>query len=365
MQSTSLKQLACIVLLLIGVAASAQEPEKIRIGVSLPMTGDAASYGIDLKNIISFANDELGHGRYELIFEDDKCTGLDASNVAHKFIDIDKVKYVTGFGCSGSLLSAAPIYEKARVLAMAAGTSSPSITNAGDYIFRVCPSDVITAKYLASYVSKKHKSIGIISEETDYCESLANAFEKDAEADGMKVFREGYAPGQRDFRNLLLRLKMQKIDALFLNPQTETALGLLAKQIHEMKWNLQLYSVYYPSSPVFLKMAGEAANGIIYVDFGALQRSVSKEGYELYERYLKKYGKPRSVDWDFILGWNAFAALSQAIEKGGDVKANLYNSNFSSPIGISFHFDKNGDFLSDLMLHTLNQIQNDKAVQIQ
>lgn len=86
--------------------------EKIKFGVSTALTGEAASYGIDLKNALVFANDRLGQGRYEFVFEDDKCNGKDAVVAARRLIDVHKVKYVIGFACSSTILSTAPPLRK-------------------------------------------------------------------------------------------------------------------------------------------------------------------------------------------------------------------------------------------------------------
>ena len=81
----------------------------IKIGATLPLTGDAASYGLPLKNAIETAvshiNDKMGGvgGRkLEVVYEDDKCAGKDAANAIQKLINIDQVKWVIGGACSGA-----------------------------------------------------------------------------------------------------------------------------------------------------------------------------------------------------------------------------------------------------------------------
>jgi branched-chain amino acid transport system substrate-binding protein len=100
----------------------------IKIAVLAELTGDAATYGTDVKNGVLFANQKYGAGLFELIIEDTKCNGKEAANAAHKVVVIDKVKFVIGFGCSGALLSAAPILERAKVVVMG--------TAVRDYLYR-------------------------------------------------------------------------------------------------------------------------------------------------------------------------------------------------------------------------------------
>jgi ABC-type branched-subunit amino acid transport system substrate-binding protein len=47
----------------------------IKIGVSTPLTGPAATCGTAIKNLLMFATQRLFGGRYQLIIEDDKCSG--------------------------------------------------------------------------------------------------------------------------------------------------------------------------------------------------------------------------------------------------------------------------------------------------
>jgi len=54
------------------VASRSIAEEKIRIGVSLPPTGYAATCGVDATNAFLFANEKIGKGRYELVFEEDQ-----------------------------------------------------------------------------------------------------------------------------------------------------------------------------------------------------------------------------------------------------------------------------------------------------
>ena len=99
--------------------------EPLKIGVSVPLTGSAATLGTDIKNALTFANERYGNHEYELVFEDDKCSGKEAVTIAQKFVQIDKIHFVLGFPCSGALLSAAPVYEQNRVVVIAAAASSP------------------------------------------------------------------------------------------------------------------------------------------------------------------------------------------------------------------------------------------------
>lgn len=103
-------------LLTFSVEAQESTQQRIKIGVPTALSGSAAALGNDIKNALTLMNERYGNGRYELIFEDERCDNRVAVSVAQKLINIDKVKYALGFPCNGTLLATASIYSRARVL---------------------------------------------------------------------------------------------------------------------------------------------------------------------------------------------------------------------------------------------------------
>ena len=172
------KLLSSLILILLCITPSSAETT-LKIGISTALTGMAANYGLDLKDTIQFANNSFGEGRYQLIFEDDKCDSKTAVSIAKKFIHIDKVDFVMGYACSGAALAAAPLYEKAKIPVLITCSSSAKISNAGDYIFRTTPSDRGAATKLFRHIENKYKTFGTLAEETDYAQDM-KAFEKKA-----------------------------------------------------------------------------------------------------------------------------------------------------------------------------------------
>lgn len=120
--------------------AHGEAPAKVKIGVSVPLTGAGAAYGADIRNALVFANRRIAGSAYDLVIEDDQCSNKEAVSGARKLTTIDKVRYMLGFGCSGTVIASAPIYENAGVATIASGTGAPAISDAGDYIFRTKPS---------------------------------------------------------------------------------------------------------------------------------------------------------------------------------------------------------------------------------
>lgn len=78
--------------------ASADTKPVIKIGVSLPLTGEAANVGNAVKASVNMALDEWKNKNtkfeYKVIYEDDALQGGRAATIANKFIDMDKVNAI-------------------------------------------------------------------------------------------------------------------------------------------------------------------------------------------------------------------------------------------------------------------------------
>ncbi len=113
----------------------------------------------------------------------DRATAL---NVASSFIEDTSVLGVVGPYSSSTLLAAAPVYNSGLpVLAPAA--TNPKISQAGEYIYRVAPSDNQQGASLARLVKARgHKAVAVLFDENDaYSKGLGDAFTLEAKKIGL------------------------------------------------------------------------------------------------------------------------------------------------------------------------------------
>lgn len=331
-----------LLLVIVGGFSTTAAEEKVKIGVSLALTGSAATYGGDIRNVLEFANEKLTNSRYELVFDDDRCNGRDAVTVAHRFIDVMKLNYVSGFACSSALLPSASLYEKARVITITPSASAADISKAGDFIFRTCPSDKFSAKRLYEYIAPRHKKFGFVSEQTDAVQGFLNSFIEANEGGALQIVNENFLTETTDFRSLLLKLRAKNIDGLHLNCQTEQTLLAVLKQVRAMGWSVPLYNVYFAGSPALLEKAQGASEGVVYVDLPNVRDVLTAEGKLLYEEFEKKYGGMKSIDLYFATGFEALRAIDAAAQSGKEPREFLYGTKFHGLLG-DWSFDRNGD----------------------
>jgi branched-chain amino acid transport system substrate-binding protein len=242
--------LLAIGLVVWGILALNKKPEveeamaSYKVGVLLPLTGDAAAYGEPMRNVLELAAEEINKEGInkkpvELIFEDSKCSGKDAASAMQKLVSVDKVQVVIGGFCSSESLAAVPIAAQNKVLLFSAGSSSPDLTGVSPFFFRNYPSDASQGKVLAevSYDSKKWKNVAFIQEQLDYPLGIFKAFSATFEKLGGKVMKEEFPTNTSDFRAALTKLKAGNPDALFIDTQTPAAAARILTQLAELKWS--------------------------------------------------------------------------------------------------------------------------------
>ncbi len=101
--------IAVVILVVIGYSVSNKQPTEtgpIKIGVLVPLTGEAASWGQNLLAGAELAQKEINdaggiNGReIKLITEDDQCKAATGVSAINKLISVDKVSVIVGPPCS-------------------------------------------------------------------------------------------------------------------------------------------------------------------------------------------------------------------------------------------------------------------------
>jgi len=139
------------------LVACAQAPGPIRIGLAGPFSD---SVGAPMRRAAMLAVEQINltggiRGRpVELVMRDDYGDPDSAVSVATE-LDAAGVVAVIGDVYSGTTLASAPVYNAARLLQISPSSSAPLVTDAGDFTFRTCPSDLQQGEALARFVAER------------------------------------------------------------------------------------------------------------------------------------------------------------------------------------------------------------------
>lgn len=141
-----------------------------------------------------------------------------AVSVADSLFADGDVFAVLGHSNSGATLAAAPIYGQG-LAAVSATATSPAVTDAGPWIFRVCPSDAATSASIADFALRELGSRAVVLYANDaFGRGLRTAFGAAyAQGGGTLVNEYPYIEGQtEDFEPYLLGIREARPDLIFV-----------------------------------------------------------------------------------------------------------------------------------------------------
>ena len=326
---------------LTGCQKSSEVDEKkvVKVGFMGPLSGDAASYGLSIKKGVDMAKKELNVEGINLIYEDSRCEGKEAVTAINKLISVDGVSVIIGEVCSGATLASAPIANQNNVVLISAASTSPKISEAGDYIYRTVPSDALQGNFSANLVYRKgHRKLAILYSNEEYGLGFSNVLRDSfKKAQGRVVATETFERGSTDLRTQLTKIKSAEPDTIFLISNSPDAAVAILRQIKELKIDVTVYGSEGVKNDAIIKGAGEAAEGLVVT-------SVSSGTTAFTGNHKDAYGEgpgPFAAQ-----GFDAFKAVALAIENGAssgkEIMEKLRSIAFDGASG-HIKFDENGD----------------------
>jgi len=325
--------------------------DPIKIGVVLPMTGEAASWGENAFAGITLALNEvnaqggISGQEVEVVLEDDSCS---ASSVAafNKEVNVDQVDAIVGPICSAAAGPAIPIAQSANVPVMMVAASAPDLTSVGDCIFRIYPSDSLQGVVGAEYMMEElgYDKVALVYTKNDWGEGMKNVFTKSFEEMGGEiVYESGVLQTDTDFRTEITKIKNSGAEAIFAPIYPTNAVAFF-KQAEELSLNLPM-------------LGGDAWQGEEvwasgYGD-GAIYSTVSIEQSNAFENKIHALPGYENLEISIAasLGYDAFMVMVEAIEDAGstdanDIKAALRDTSYSGESNDLIQFDEIGDIAS-------------------
>lgn len=362
---------ALICLVLIGfytnIGKEEQSNSPIKIGFIGSLTGDLQSWGEESRNSIEIAINEINNSngvngrKIEITYEDGKCESPATTNATQKLLNINQVDILITY-CSLETMTAAPITEQNKKLLFAPAATSPNVTNAGNYVFRLAPSDESPAKDLAKLLSSSYKKIAIVTEVSDFSIGFRDVVLESLEKDTEIVFNELFSGDMRDFRSIVSKLSSKKPDAIVVNANSPITEGLLVKQMDELGILGNRYGIYWGADPEFLEITGDSAEGFAYYNF--IANTNDSEVQKFLNNYKKIYGNYPPNPQFAILSYDSIYILKEALFEVGTnskkLRDYLYKTEFDGLSGKGIHFDRNGDSVG--IKFKLFEVQNGGSI---
>ncbi|MGE5221174.1 MAG: branched-chain amino acid ABC transporter substrate-binding protein [Omnitrophica WOR_2 bacterium] len=306
--------------------------QTIKIGMGAPMTGDNASFGIDISNGAKIAIKDAGQFQgfsFELNVQDDGGTGEGGAAVANKLISDPTVVAIAGHIFSGATAAAIPIYEKAHIPMMSPSATNPPLTQSGSKVFnRLVFTDGAQGKLAAEYLFKvlKVKNLAIMHDGQTYGQGLATVVKDQFTAlGGTVVAFTAITPGESDYSAPLADIASKKPDLLYYGGYVKEGVVL----VNQMKQAGLTNTVFFGDDGTygqdFIDRTGKNGEGAYSTEPPAPPATDAKAKFDA--AYQAAYGQPAGKLSPY--SWTAYdsaAVLIKAIEsvavKGND--GNLY-----------------------------------------
>lgn len=342
-------------------ACSKKEVPAVPVGVIAPLSGEVSQYGKALQNgmllalkEINSASQQSGEKQLDLKFEDSKGSATAGINAFRKLIDYHKTPIVLGAMFSKVTMAIAPLAEKEKVVLLSPTSSDVNLTKAGDYIFRIYPSDSYDGEYLAQYfvsrLSVKRAAVMYLT--TSSTTAITEVFkDRITKAGGEVVLVEGHDQKTRDFRSVLKKLNEHKPDAVLLSSYLD-AMALILRQSKELgyKFNFVAISTIYDEK--IFELASNAAEGVVFST--AIFDSASKDPLirKFVQTFNNQYKELPNI-WA-AYGYDCVRIASEAIRKSNgtatSIKEALYKIKDFPGVTGKTTFDENGDVTKSLRM---------------
>ncbi|MET4430859.1 MULTISPECIES: ABC transporter substrate-binding protein [unclassified Mycolicibacterium] len=348
--------LAVTVLATTACGTTADDSE-LHLGYVATLTGDFASFGLEMREGIDVALDEVNASggildkKVVLESQDDQGKPANGPVIAQKFCDNSSISAVLGFSFSSVALSAAPVLEQCQLPVVAASVTSPQLTGISPYFYRTSFTDKFQGTQMGEYLLDQGiKSVAVMYQQDDYGQGVADAVKQALESGGAKVTSsQAYHLGTYNFDTLLNNAKAGAPQAIFIGG-FYTEIAKIARQARSAGSQLPIYASDGALSPNLVGIGEQAVNGLtFYAAFAP--NSPAGRAQSFVAAFRKKFNK-EPTSWA-ALAYDAVYAIKEAATAGGGTSREEIDSGLkkvsvegaSGPVS----FDDQGDRLGRLV----------------
>jgi branched-chain amino acid transport system substrate-binding protein len=302
--------------------------ETIKVGEFASLTGKEATFGTSSHEGTLLAIEQVNAAggvlgkKIELLTEDDQTKAGEPANAVNKLISKDGVVAVLGEVASSRSLEAAPICQQNKIPMISPASTNPTVTQEGDYIFRVCFNDTFQGGALANFASGtlKAKKVAIFTDvKSDYSKGLAKSFKEKYSAGGGLVGIElDFNGGDKDFKGQLTAIKSDAPDAIFL-PGYYNDVALICIQAKQLGMNIPIFGGDGWESESLLTIGKDAMEGHYFSTHCSIEQP-TPEMTSFVTAYKKRFGG-KSPDAMAVLGYDSAMVLVDSIKRAGSTQS--------------------------------------------
>jgi branched-chain amino acid transport system substrate-binding protein len=353
---------------------SAHAADKVvKIGVDLSLTGADSQGANRIKEGIVMAVDAANQGnavpgyKFDLLMLDDgtatsgQYDPAQAATNARKMVADREVLASIGPQMSGAGKAMAPILSQGDLATITPSSTNPDITNpkfaeqyrpAGKAIyFRTVTTDAYQGPNMANFLAEKLnvKSVYVLDDSGAFGIGVADAFQKQAEAKGMKVLgRDRLDPKASDYSTVLTKIKAVNPEALYYGGVSQAGVKL-AKQAYDIIPKVIKAGPDGVTSGDFLGGGGFPAVEGWYTSIAAPHLTADTKAAQFVQAFRGRFNEP--PDDYTITAYDASLVIIDAVKRVVASGKPVNRSNVRDAIQTSkvptiqgtVSFDENGD----------------------
>ena len=305
-----------------------KEPETIKIGAILPLTGPSSEIGTWQKTGIDLAIENINKAggiegkKLIVLYEDSKGDPRTGTMAFTKLIASRDIYCV--FSSLSSVSSAIlPIADKQKIVLVMLAVSLPGIADRSEWAFRFNVGSEDEAHAMAQFLATKKGTpkIAIYYINDEFGNGALQTFRKTYGGyRGDIVWERSYEKNQTDHRSNLVSLKNIKVDGVYVIGYVKSSV-LAIKQMREMGIKVPIYANMALTVPVFLTLGGEAVEGVHFTT--NLFNPDSKE--QVVRQFVKMYVQRFVETPNFFsaFAYDAVNIVAEAIKRGGNINIGI------------------------------------------
>ena len=347
MRKTTMTLFVVVLALAVGLTTAHAD---IKIATAGPMTGQYASFGLQMKSgaemavkDINAAGGVLGE---KIVREigDDACDPKQAVAVANQMIN-KGVVFMAGHFCSGSSIPASAVYDEEGIIQISPASTNPKLTDeGGPGVFRVCGRDDDQGIVAGNYIADRFAGVkvAVLHDKTAYGKGLADETRKQLKKRGVtETMYEAYTAGEKDYSALVSKMKANGIGVIYIGGY-HTEAGLILRQSRDQGLKAQLISGDALVTQEYWQITGDIGEGTL-MTFSPDPRK-NPDAAPVVKRFRAAGIEPEGY---VLYTYAAIQAWAQAAQKTGSTNFDkmvktLKGGKFNTVLG-SIGFDGKGD----------------------
>ena len=251
-----------------AVTAFAQEP--IRIGAFLSVTGPAAFLGDPEQKTLEMYVGRLNaaggiNGRkLALTVYDDAGDAEKARTFTKRLIEQDKVDVIVGGSTTGTTMAAVPLVEQAQTPFISLAGAVVIVEPAKKWVFKTPHTDRMACeKVFTDMQARKLTKLALISGTGGFDKSMRAECLKVAPKYGVEVVAdESYGAADTDMTAQLTKIRGTPAVQAVLNAGFGQGPAIVTRNYRQLGLTLPLYQSHGVASKEYVKLSGEAAEGV-------------------------------------------------------------------------------------------------------